>query len=300
MIIKRITIVQLLALFMALWASPGVMAEDIPPYPKATVEKTVPIVSSGHRILLSAVREINDQIRSDSIVRLPVEGEGQLLQVEPDASRKQARQYYLDELAARNAIVLYRCEGRACGRSNVWANQIFNEARLYGRDTDQDYVAAAYQNMDGEVKVVLVYTVTRGNMREYVWVEQLTTESSEALPGFTAGSTRILGPIIIPWTGGVTFQFDYSANNRRQVREWAQEPGTKVLVNSYTELEESETLDSAMNRAREAAQSMAVLLGKSGVSDSQIMPIIIGPAVAFDVPSRSGNRIELKVVTSPE
>lgn len=284
--------------FMVL-VSPSVMAAPIEPFGRATVEAERRIESPSHRILLSAVREVNDEIRSESMISPEVEGIGQLLQVNRDASRASARRYYLDELDKRNAVILYRCSGRDCGRSNVWANQIFNDATLYGRDINQDYVAAAYKDSDGVLHLVLVYTVTRGNQREYVWVEQLTTGADAVVPGFSTGSARIRGPVIVPWSGGVTFQFQYSAAARRQLQEWSAEPGSRVLLNSFTVLQEDQALADAMDQARRAADSLITLLGKSGVSREQVVPVIIGPAVQFEDPSRQGNRIELQVVSQP-
>ncbi len=287
------------ALLWLLFSAPALLAAPIEPYDRATVEKQRTIESSAHLILLSAVREVNNQIRSETMVRLPVEGVGQLLQVKPDASRADARRYYLDQLNQRNAVILYRCSGRDCGRSNVWANQIFDDATLYGRDTDQDYLAAAYKDADSVVHLVLVYTVTRGNQRQYVWVEQLTTAPNAVVPGFSTGSARIRGPVVVPWSGGVTIQFQYNAAARRQVQEWASEPGAQVLVNSFTSLGDEESLADSMDQARQAADSIMALLGKSGVSREQMVPVIIGPAVQFESPARQGNRIELHVVSEP-
>jgi hypothetical protein len=279
--------------------APLAAAPDITPFPKATLEREVAIVSSGHRVLFSPVREISNEIRSESMARLAVDGVGQLMQVNVDSSRTDAREYYLSELKARDADILYRCEGRGCGRSNVWANQIFQQATLYGRDTNQDYLVAAYRGANDRPNLVLVYTVTRGNNREYVWVEQLNVADASKLPGFSARPSRILGPIIVPWTGGVTFQFDYSANDRSRLQEWTSQPGTQLVLNSFTILSEGQSLENAMEQARQAADSLTALLVKGVVSEDRIKPIIIGPAVKFQNPARQGNRIELKVVSPP-
>src|SRR5690554_7522213 len=77
------------------------------------------------------------------MARLPVSGQGQLFEINRDASREAALDHYLTELRARGASVLYQCSGIQCGRNNVWANQIFQQSRLLGRDGSQDYVAAA-------------------------------------------------------------------------------------------------------------------------------------------------------------
>ncbi|MBS3803340.1 MAG: DUF4892 domain-containing protein [Oleiphilaceae bacterium] len=249
--------------------------------------------------MLSPVREISNRIRSDTMVRLAVDGIGQLMQVNADSSRAEAREYYLSELKARDATILYRCEGRSCGRSNVWANQIFEQATLYGRDTDQDYLVAAYQGANDKTRLVLVYTVTRGNNREHVWVEQLNVADASKLPGFSGGSSRIRGPIIVPWTGGVTFQFDYNANDRGRLQEWMSEPGSELVLNSFSTLGDDQSLESALEQARQAADSLTDLLAQSVVSEDRVTKIVIGPVITFENPARQGNRVEIKVVSQP-
>lgn len=283
---------------LMLWVS-TVQAERIEPFPLATLETERQIVSPSHRVLLSAVREVNDEIRSASLVRLAVRGIGQRLQISPDSGRDEARDYYLQELAARNAVILFECTGRDCGRSNVWANQIFNEATLYGRDVDQDYIAAAYRDAEGAIHVVLVYTVTRGNQREYAWIEQISVPEGAVIPGFHASSSRLRGPIIVPWSGGVTYRFDWNANDRRLLQQWTQSDTDRVLLVSYSTLGEQGVLEESMRRAKDAVESMTVLLGKSGVRKDQITPIIVGPALAFSDPGRQGDRIEIMVVRAP-
>lgn len=283
---------------LMLWVS-TVQAEKIEPFPLATLETERTIVSPSHRILLSAVREVNNEIRSASLVRLAVRGVGQRLQISPDSGRDDARDYYLKELAALNAVILFDCTGRDCGRSNVWANQIFNEATLYGRDADQDYIAAAYRDAEDAVHVVLVYTVTRGNQREYAWIEQLSVPEGSVIPGFLASSSRLRGPIIVPWSGGVTYRFDWDANDRRLLQEWVRSETDRVILVSYSTLGDQGIFEESMRRAKDAVESMTVLLGKSGVRKGQITPVIVGPALAFSDPGRQGDRIEIMVVRAP-
>ncbi len=68
--------------------------------------------------------------------------------------------HYAEQLGSD---VLFRCQGRGCGRSNDWANQVFNQAILYGPDTNQVYVAREWQG-----RLVALYAIERGNQRTYV------------------------------------------------------------------------------------------------------------------------------------
>jgi hypothetical protein len=281
------------------WSSLAQAApEDMPEaYPQSTLQDTVPIQSSGHLVLFSPVREINNEIRSESLARLPVAGEGRLYRIARDSSREEARDHYLGLLRQRNAQILFECSSIRCGRSNVWANQIFNQAVLYGRDATQDYLVAGTVAEDGSRWLTLVYTVTRGNLREYVWVEHLKVESGATIPGFGSGTSRVEGPIIVPWQGGMTYRFDWQATDRRRVTDLAREEGTVVVLVGYSVLETDESFSESMERARQATDSLSEVLSKTGVSRSQQEIIVVGPAGVFSDPDRQGDRVEVIVIS---
>lgn len=266
-------------------------------YQQSTLQDTVPIQSSGHLVLFSPVREINNEIRSESLARLPVTGEGRLYRIARDSSREEARDHYLGLLRQRNAQILFECSSIRCGRSNVWANQIFNQAVLYGRDATQDYLVAGTVAEDGSRWLTLVYTVTRGNLREYVWVEHLKVESGAKIPGFGIGTSRVEGPIIVPWQGGMTYRFDWQATDRRRVTDLAREEGTVVVLVGYSVLETDESFAESIERARLATESLAEVLSKTGVSRNQQEIIVVGPAGVFSDPDRQGDRVEVIVIT---
>lgn len=265
-------------------------------FPQSSLETEVPVVSSGHLVLFSPVREVNNQIRSEKKARIPVRGDGRLYQINRDASRGEARAHYQSLLQARGARVLFECSGRACGRSNVWANQVFDQATLYGRDSDQDYLVAAATGESGKTWLTLVYTVTRGSQREYAWVEHLEVGEGVAIPGLGSASARVRGPILVPWQGGVTYRFDWTATDRRMLNDWVEEEGAQVVLTGFASLGEEESLEKAMERARAAMESLSEVLNKIGVSSSRQTLITVGPAVVVPSPERQGDRVEIVVI----
>ncbi|MDX1458412.1 MAG: DUF4892 domain-containing protein [Marinobacter sp.] len=270
----------------------------IEPFPQATEEANTTIRSQAHRVMLSPVREVNDEIRSESVARVPVIGTGQLLKIETDSNRREAREYYLSALTALGAKVLFECSGRECGRSNVWANQIFNQAILYGRDANQDYIAAAVTQGESSF-LYLVYTVTRGNYREYVWTEQLELGPNAVVPGLEGVDGRVRGPLVVPWSGGFTYRFDWDATDRRHLNDWASSDDAEVVIVSHSALQPDESLADSFVRAKNAAEAMAALLQKSGVSLEQQRQVIAGPTIPSGDPARTGDRVELVVITGP-
>lgn len=78
-------------------------------------------------------------------------------------------------LQSESAQLLYWCVARECGPSNLWANHVFNNARLYGPDDDQAY--ALFRLADAESSsLVAVYAITRGNGRGFLHVERFQAE----------------------------------------------------------------------------------------------------------------------------
>lgn len=296
---KRLSQLVMLVAAFFMGGSAVVMAQMPPPepFPDSRLEREVTIASPGHLVLFSPVREVNNEIRSATMARLPVKGVGQLYEVQGGANREEARDHYLRELQTRGAQILFECSGRNCGRSNVWANQIFGQSSLYGSDSNQDYLVAGSVDENGKPWLTLVYTVTRANQRQYVWVEHLVTPVGTEIPGLGNESARVKGPVIVPWRGGITYRFDWSSADRRIVNDWAGEEGARVILTAYSELQEAESFEESMGRAEDAAKSLSQVLAKSGVSESLQTIITVGPAIVIPDPDRQGDRVEIMVIT---
>lgn len=276
----------------------GALASGFPePFPQSQLETSTRIESNGHLVLFSPVREVNNEIRSDTMARLPVSGEGRMYQLNRDAGRDGARSHYRQLLQARGASILYECAGVRCGRSVIWANRIFGRAILNGRDSEQDYLVAGSLDEDGTRWLTLVYTVTRGNLREYVWVEHLRLGDGAVVPGFGTGSDRVFGPLIVPYEGGFTYKFDWAASDRRNLRERATEENAVVVLVGFSSLGAEESLDVSLERARSATESLSEVLARIGISRERQKILVVGPFILMDNPDRQGDRVEVTVIS---
>ena len=118
---------------------------------------------------LGSVRRISGRLRYTDEVLLRGDQHWLTLQLAPTqdvAEAFSAVRHSLQELAAD---LLFWCEARDCGPSNIWANNVFGEARLYGPDGGQSYAALA---LSTDNAMVFVYAVTRGNGRGMLHLEQ--------------------------------------------------------------------------------------------------------------------------------
>lgn len=66
---------------------------------------------------------------------------------------------------------LFRCEGRECGQSNLWANDVFSESLLFGSDRTQ--FAFVYASADLKT-LTLLYGSERANRRSYYIMQTVT------------------------------------------------------------------------------------------------------------------------------
>lgn len=123
---------------------------------------------------LGSVRRISGRLRYTGEVLL--HGQQSVLTVQLASTHEAgdafaaARNY----LQQHDAQMLFWCEGKDCGPSNLWANAVFDTARLYGPDEQQSY-AAFIQPKDGSL--ITVYAITRGNGRSLLHFEQLAADS---------------------------------------------------------------------------------------------------------------------------
>lgn len=123
---------------------------------------------------LGSVRRISGQLRFSSELTLRGERQQETWQLSPvhaaDAAFTQTREL----LQQQGARLLYWCEGRDCGPSNLWANSVFGNARLYGPDERQNY---AVLGDSSQQQLFALYAVTRGNGRGMLHVEQFAADN---------------------------------------------------------------------------------------------------------------------------
>jgi len=298
----RASIASLAALLFLSFVSAGASAQSssghdlLPVFPDGDMVESEDIRSSGHLVLFSPVREINDSLRSDVMQRMSVDGSSHLIQIDRDSSRRELRDWYRQQIINRQGQVIFNCEGVSCGRSNVWANRVFGESRLYGRDADQDYLIASFYGPEQTANLLVLYTVTRGNGREYAWVELLEPASTARIPGLgNAGNARVLGPLVLPWSYSISYRFDWNATARRTLDTWAGEDGQVVIV-SYAGIESNDSMADAFERASSAASVISELLVKSDIDSARQRQVIIGPAQEQGTAGKSPDRVELFVI----
>ncbi|KTT28658.1 DUF4892 domain-containing protein [Pseudomonas rhizoryzae] len=188
-------------LLSAGWAQGAVLAEIAPLDHAQLVRETGP--ATVERLYpLGPVNRIGGRLRLEASLR--VEGELQTQTFElasghPPLARLDSERQRLQQ---RGATLLYWCEGRDCGASNVIANNLLGEAMLYGPDDQQGLVVLQLQEPQ---TVLMLYGIVRGNRRGYLHAERL--QAAQPLPELLPTAGTLLkelqrdGQLLLPALG---------------------------------------------------------------------------------------------------
>lgn len=118
----------------------------------------------NYDFILSPVETAARELQIDESVRLSARYVRETWEMPRSARFDEIRDHLRSRLRQQGFTTLFDCAGRDCGRSNLWANQVWRLAVLYGPNTSQFYLAM--QNEDRGLLAAL-YLVQRGNRRIY-------------------------------------------------------------------------------------------------------------------------------------
>lgn len=136
---------------------------------------------------LGAVSRISGQLRFARQVHLQGERSRISWQLAEAHTAEEAFAQARRQAMADGLQLLYWCEGRECGQSNLWANAVLGNARLYGPDDGQ---ASAVLASPASGDWLLVYAVTRGNGRGMLHLDRLQAPPLDE--GYVPSPTTLL------------------------------------------------------------------------------------------------------------
>lgn len=144
-------------------------------FPRAELVEETQVKNSEYRLVLSELKR-KQATTSGEVERL-ISGDmtRQFWQLSVNHEVEQVLEHYLTQW--KDAQVMYRCSGLDCGSSNFWANKIFENAKLYGRDANQAYLVAMIPGSPNRIYVL--YAVQRSKQKLYFNLDEIT--STDAL-----------------------------------------------------------------------------------------------------------------------
>lgn len=194
-------------LILSLMAMPSIAEETvserlaIEPLPRATLVDSSVRENADHAVVIGSIRRINNQMRAEREVRALGELVRATYRIPAEYGRQEAFEHAKKQLLDQPGSMLFFCEGRECGSSSLWANQVLGNATLYGPEDNQAYIAV--QLDDEPQRFVSLYAITRGNRRVYLHVDQFTpvqaiTETLYPTPATLLKLLNTDGEVLLP------------------------------------------------------------------------------------------------------
>lgn len=206
--------------------------------------------------------------------------------------------HFSRQLLAAGGAELFRCQGRGCGSSNFWANDIFANRILYGPETDQFYLAATLSDGDGGIAAyAAVYVITRGNRSVYAHLDILELRDGGAEAPITTPEALLLklrqeGSAILP---GLVFD---------DQDELTDDSGLALLINTLrsdpllrvylvAHLRVAGELGTLMERSQRRAGTVVSRLLDAGIEPDRVSAQGVGPLAPACRLSPCAERVEL-------
>lgn len=142
-------------------------------YPHAQQIATFDKPVIDHEIGLGAMQKLRGAWRFKDSERLSGELSSYTWQIVDGFTSQEVMAELVDTLAEREGgSLLFACEGRACGQGVQWANRVFHQRVLYGREDLQRYQVYTLHDADTAYRL-LIYSAARTADRQYLHVELL-------------------------------------------------------------------------------------------------------------------------------
>ena len=161
------------------WAqSPPLLVEKLNSYPHATSITSSETTVRDHEVGLGAIRKIRGIWQFKKSERLSGVLQRDTWQIVDGFSSLEVFEELVADLDSMDSSeLLFACEGRSCGQGVQWANRVFAERILYGREEMQRYrvyavgAPVAYR--------VILYSAARTADRQYLHMESLLLDAAD-------------------------------------------------------------------------------------------------------------------------
>lgn len=214
--------------------------------------------------------------------------------------------HFRSQLLSANQRELFNCQGRDCGSSNFWANDLFGNRILYGPENGQFYMASTYA---GELQqndvsgYAALYVVTRANRRLYAHLEFLELSASVAAeqraaqilnPQALTARLQQDGMAVVP---GLVFNEDDELESSEGLDLLAAVLTADALLNVYIvgHLQAEAPLAEQMQRSLTRAQLVRDSMIAAGIEAERMEAQGVGPLAPFCRPGPCRQRIEVIV-----
>jgi len=251
----------------------------------------------NYRFVLGSLQRTRGQVEPENSARLRGSVTKITYEISQEFTGADVYAFYLEQMREKGYTQLFGCEGRACGSSNFWANDIFKNRILYGPERNQYYLALR-TGAEWEVDPsIALYIITRGNRQLYAYLEIVEAPGQQSIASGSGVADLMLtlraqGRIIL---SGVAFNDDDRLVQQGNLDLIVELLNQDVSIQIYlvAHLRESAPIEALMSRSLVRANSLRQELINRGVDGSRISAQGVGPLAPVCVAANCERRVEV-------
>lgn len=289
-------------------AAEAVEFSGVDRFPGAEVVDLRQADNTNYSLVLGRMQRIAGQVTASASERLQGNLTRITYQIPNGFSESEVYTYYREQIVTEGQRELFTCQGRGCGSSNYWANEIFDNRILYGPVENQRYLAATFETgVPGgasQIGYAALYVVRRANQRLYAHLDMLAltgrvAEEQRAAQLVTPAAIqqRLVreGSIVVP-----SLRFNESD-------ELEEDAGITLLADVLQRdrlleiflvghLQQSNVdLETLQQQSLARAETVRQGLIAAGIDGGRITAAGVGPLAPYCRPGPCGQRIEAVV-----
>ncbi len=284
-----------LLIALALQCAHQVTAQTlIEPFSNSTLISSDTLSDHVYQVPLGILQRSSGRASPEKSLRVTGKLSKLLYEIPSGFSGDEIENYFIQQFDRAGFDELFSCDGRACGSSNDWANDVFGNRVLYGPSQNQ-YLMVYADNSRHPVNYFVCYIITRGNGRLYGYLEILEPlEQSEDAVSMIA---RLIanGFVSIP---GLEFENDELLESDDSLSKLNSlltlNPDIALYIVAH--IQGSEDFNTLQERSLQRANSVVSALLESGIEESRLSAKGVGPLAPSCGSETCQNRVEAVLI----
>lgn len=266
-------------LSIALALLPVIAVHALEVYPGASqVDSSAQSEAGIHQLVTGKVKRISGNVQPESVDFVQGVKTTRTFSLDPSVGRDALVEFYREQLTIEGQI-LFECEGRGCGTSSYWSNQVFGRSQLYGPQEYQHYFLARIGLEQRQY--VTVYLAQRATGTRFLHIETISDVSSEPL----ADSRLMLSALRLQNRYVIDFNPDAQALALLgEVMSNAQNDRVALVV--HASVLPGESFDAGVARTQSHADGLVAKLEEMGVDTRNIQAFGAGASMPLDKTDR--------------
>ena len=252
---------------------------------------------ANYRLVLSGLQRTRGVVTPETSERLRGDVTKIVYEVFQEFTGEDVFRFFQEQLKERGYSDLFTCNGRSCGSSNYWANDIFRNRILYGPERNQYYLAARVDTESEMSAYVALYIITRGNRQIYAYVEIIepggTKARIDSIEENELLETLLEDGSVVAST--LSFITDSRLSTQSNLAPIINMLRTDMSLNVYlvVHLGGSGSLESLMSRSLTRAELLKQQIQDLGINGDRITAQGVGPLAPICAVGNCQDRVEV-------